>query len=324
MTFKNKVILITGGTGSWGRELAAQLLKKKVKEIKILARNEFNQVDMKRKFNDSRIKIEIGDVRDYGKLKFACKGVDYVFHLAAIKHVPLAEDFPYEAIKTNINGTRNIIRASIDCGVKIMVDVSTDKAVSPINTYGMTKAIGEKLTLNASRLSDNTKFMVVRGGNVLGTAGSVVPFWIDQIKRFNKITITDKKMTRYFLTLSEAIKLLFVAIESKKNGGLFVMKVPSCKIIDLAEVLKDHYGNKDTKIEIMGIRPGEKLNEVLISKHETPNAYKYGKNYYLINLDINKPIKKLKKVTFKEYNSTQNAMNKKQIKELLKKGGFLV
>ncbi|KKN13903.1 hypothetical protein LCGC14_1001720 [marine sediment metagenome] len=324
MTFKNKIILITGSSGSWGTELITQLLKTKVKEIRGLARGEFNQVKSTRKFKDPRFKIIIGDIRDYGKLKFACRKVDYVFHLSALKHVPICEDFPYEAIKTNINGTRNLVRAAIDNKVKIVVDVSTDKAVLPINTYGMTKAIGEKLTLNASRLSDNTKFMVVRGGNVLGTAGSVVPFWIDQIKRFNKITITDKKMTRYFLTLSEAIKLLFVAIESKKNGGLFVMKMPSCKIIDLAEVLKDHYGNKDTKIEIMGIRPGEKLNEVLISKHETPNAYKYGKNYYLINLDINKPIKKLKKVTFKEYNSTQNAMNKKQIKELLKKGGFLV
>ena len=281
--FKDKIILITGGTGSWGQELTKQLLQFDVKEISILARNEFNQVSMKRKFNDPRLKIEIGNVRDYGKLKFACKNVNYVFHLSALKHVPICEEFPYEAIKTNIEGTRNIIRASIDNEVEKVIDVSSDKAVLPINTYGLTKAIGEKLILNALRIGSKTKFICIRGGNVLGTAGSVVSFWIDQIKRFNKITITDKKMTRYFLTLPEAIKLLFVAMKSNINGALFVMKMPSCKIIDLAKVMIEHYGNKDTKIKEIGIRPGEKIDEVLVSKHESPYTYKYGDNYYLIS-----------------------------------------
>jgi len=322
--FKGKIILVSGGTGSWGQELTKQLLQFDVKQIKILARNEFNQVSMKRKFNDPRIKIEIGNVRDYGKLKFACKGVNYVFHLSALKHVPICEEFPYEAIKTNINGTRNIIRASIDNEVELVVDVSSDKAVLPINTYGMTKAIGEKLMLNASKLSEKTKFMVVRGGNVLGTAGSVVPHWIDQIKRFNKISVTSKEMTRYFLTLPEAIKLLFVAMRSGINGGLFVMKMPSCKLIDLAEVMKEYYGNKDTKIEIMGIRPGEKIDEVLISKHETSNAYEYGKNYYLITNEADSANNiGYKKTTLEEYNSYQKLMTKEEIKELLKRGGYL-
>ncbi len=323
MNFKNKIILVDGSSGSWGTELITQLLEKGVKEVRGLARGEFNQVTLERKFNDSRLKIIIGDVRDYGKVKWACKDVDYVFHLSAMKHVPICEDFPYEAIKTNINGTRNVVRAAIDNNVKLVVDVSTDKAVEPINTYGMTKAIGEKLTLNASKLNSKTKFMVVRGGNVLGTAGSVVPFWIDQIKRFNKVTITDENMTRYFLTLPEAIKLLFVAMRSQRNRGLFVMNMPACRITDLAKVVIKYYGNKSTKIEVTGIRPGEKLDEVLISKHEVHQAYEYGKDYYLINLDADKTIKKLKKVTFKEFNSAENLMDDKEIEELLRKGGYL-
>lgn len=318
---KNKIILITGGTGSWGQELTKQLLEFDVKQVRILARNEFNQVSMKRAFNDPRLKIEIGNVRDYGKLKFACKNVNYVFHLSALKHIPICEEFPYEAIKTNINGTRNIIRASIDNEVEKVIDVSSDKAVLPINTYGMTKAIGEKLILNALKIESKTKFMCIRGGNVLGTQGSVVPFFINQIKRFNKITITDEKMTRYFLTLPEAIKLLFVAMKSDMNGALFVMKMPSCKIIDLAEVIIEYYGDKNTKIEEIGIRPGEKLNEVLVSKHEVLNTYEYNNKYYLIS---HKHLSHLyKKVEFKEYNSATNLMNKKEIQDLLKRGDYL-
>ena len=248
--FDNKRVLVTGGSGSWGNELITQLLETKVKEIISYARGEFNQVSLQRKFNDPRLKIVVGDVRDYGELKHACKDIDIVFHLAALKHVPVCERQPYEAIKTNINGTRNIVRASIECNVKKVIDVSSDKAVLPINTYGMTKAVGEKLTLNASTLGSKTQFMCIRGGNVLGTNGSVVPLFINQIKRYNKITITDGKMTRYFLTLPEAIKLLFVATKSDINGGLFVMKMPACKIADLADVMIKRYGNKETKKKI--------------------------------------------------------------------------
>ncbi len=321
--FDNKTVLVIGSSGSWGTELISQLLKTNVKEIRGMARGEFMQVSLKRKFNDPRLKIIIGDVRDYGKVDFACKNVDIVFLLSAIKHVSIAEEFPYECIKTNINGTRNVVRASINNNVKIVVDVSSDKACLPINLYGMTKAVGEKLILNGAKLESKTKFMVIRGGNVLGTNGSVVPLWIDQLERFHKITITDKKMTRYFLTLPQAIKLLFVAMKSGINGGLFVMKMPSCKMIDMAKVIIDHYVTENvTEIEEIGIRPGEKIDEVLLSKHETPNAYEYGDNYYLVSTDPSL-VKKYKKTTLEEYNSFQKLMTKKEIRELLKRGGYL-
>ena len=321
----NKRILIFGGSGSWGQELITQLLKTNVKEIISFARNEYRQVSLKRYFNDSRLKIMIGDIRDYGKVDFACRNIDIVFLLSAIKHIPIAEEFPYECIKTNINGVRNVIRASINNKVKKVVDVSSDKACLPINVYGLTKAVGEKLILNGAKLSNDTKFMVIRSGNVLGTAGSVLELWIDQIKRFNKVTITNKEMTRYFLTLSEAIKLLFTAVESDINGGLFVMRMPSCKLINLAEVLIEYYGNKDTKIETIGIRPGEKLDEVLVSKHETSNAYEYGKNYYLITINPDWTVRYQKTLnkTLAEYNSYQRLMTKEEIKELLRKAGYL-
>jgi len=321
--FDDKIILAVGGSGSWGMELITQLLNTNVKEIRSYARNEFTQVSLQRHFNDSRLKIIIGDVRDFGELKHACQNVDIVFHLAAIKHVPIAEKQPYEAIKTNINGTRNAIRAAIECGVEKFIDVSSDKAVLPINTYGMSKALAEKLTLNASTLKSKTQFMVIRGGNVLGTAGSVVPFWIDQIKRFNKISITDERMTRYFLTLPDAIKLLFTATNSDINGSLFVMKMNACKLIDLADVMIDCYGNSDTKKEIIGIRACEKIHEILVSEYESPNAFNYTDNYYLI---MDKPTPKIitcyDKVDFIQYTSNDKLMNKKEIKSLLKKGNF--
>ncbi len=321
--FDNKVVLVIGSSGSWGNELIKQLLETNVKEIRGMARGEFAQVSLKRKFNDPRLKIIIGDVRDYNKIDSSCRGVDIVFLLSALKHVPICEDFPYEAIKTNINGTRNVVRACIANHVEKCIDVSSDKACLPINLYGMTKAVGEKLILNGARLGSNTKFMVVRGGNVLGSQGSVVPFWIDQIKRFKKVSITDKIMTRYFLTLPEAIKLLFTAVRSEINGGLFVMKMPSCSILDMAEVTIDHYAKgQEIKIEEIGIRPGEKIDEVLVSKHEALNTYDYGKDYYIIT---EKPTWEFRydKVTFKEYNSATNLMSKYAIKDLLQRGGFL-
>lgn len=319
---KNKRILITGGTGSWGYVLVKQLLTLNPKQIVIYSRNEFNQVQMCREFNNKKLKFMIGDVRDYGKIDFACKNVDYVFHLAALKHVPIAEEFPYEAIKTNINGTRNIIRAAINNDVKKVIDVSTDKACAPLNTYGLTKAVGERLILNASQISDKTKFMCIRAGNVMGTAGSVIPLFIDQIKKYNEITITDKRMTRYFISLHEAISLLFVAINSKITGSLFVMKMPACRLIDLAQVLIDYYGNDMTRIIKTGIRPGEKLEEVLVSKYEVLDTYEYNDTYYLIYLQSNKKLK-LKKVSFPEYSSSTYLLTKKEIKQLLNKGGFL-
>jgi FlaA1/EpsC-like NDP-sugar epimerase len=311
--------LITGGSGSWGNELTKQLLETNPEEIRIYSRNEFAQVSMQRRFNDKRLNFVIGDVRDFHSLLLATRGIDIVYHLAALKHIPICEDFPDEAIKTNIQGTQNVIKASCENRVKKVVDISTDKAANPLNLYGMTKAIGEKLIILANGKSD-TQFTCIRGGNVLGSNGSVVPHFIDQIKRFNKVTITNSKMTRYFLTLSEAIKLIFVASSVDMPGSLFVMRMPSCRIVDLAKVLIEHYGDETTKIEEMGIRQGEKLHEVLLTEYETPNAYVYNSDYYVVyNKEIDLP-----KFPLKQYTSNgQVLLTKLEIKEMLNKGGFL-
>ena len=313
-----KRILITGGTGSWGNELTKQLLEQDAK-ITIYSRNEFAQVSMERKFNDKRLNFIIGDIRDFDSLSSAFRGIDIVYHLAALKHIPICESFPAEAIKTNVIGTQNVIKAAIENKVKKVVDISTDKAANPLNLYGMTKAIGEKLIIHANSQS-STQFTCIRGGNVLGSNGSVVPHFIDQIKRFNKVTITNREMTRYFLTLSEAIKLIFVASSVELPGSLFVMKMPSCRIVDLAKVLIKHYGDETTKIEEMGIRQGEKLHEVLLTEYETPNAYEYNSNYYVVyNKELDLP-----KFQFKQYTSdSQPLLTGDEIKEMLDKGGFL-
>jgi len=282
---KDQVVLITGGTGSWGNELTKQLLEKDVKQIRIFSRGELAQVLMERKFKDPRIKFIIGDVRELYALKDACKGVDTIFHLAALKHVPVCEKYPWEAVRTNIEGTRNVIEAAIYCNVDKVIDVSSDKAVSPLNLYGMTKAVGEKLIIQANERSEHTKFICIRGGNVLGSNGSVVPHFLNQIHSGEGyVTITDDRMTRYFLTLSEAISLLFVAAESDIPGAVFVMKMPACTILDLAWVLLLEEGNPGQAVKSIGIRQGEKLHEVLISREEAPYSYNWGPDYFIIDL----------------------------------------
>jgi len=277
--FKDKVILITGGTGSWGNELTRQLLEKNPNKIIIYSRGELGQVKMQRDFNNPKIKFTIGDVRDKEQLIKSAIGVDYIFHLAALKHVPICEEQPDEAIKTNIIGTQNVIAAAKANNVIKVIDVSTDKAVDPFNFYGMTKAVGERLIINANLDTEKTRFVCIRGGNVLGTNGSVVPFFIDQIKRFKTIFITDKEMTRYYMTQKEAINLLFKAAENSLGGETFVMKMPACKVIDLAEVLIDETTKEKISIKETGCRPGEKIHECLISRHKAPSAYKYDDNY---------------------------------------------
>ena len=326
--FTEKRILITGGSGSWGNELTKQLLENNPKEIIIYSRGELAQVNMERKFQDKRIKFVIGDVRDYETLKRSMKGVDYVYALAALKHVPVCENQPQEAIKTNIMGTTHLVNSAIKYKTKKFIDVSTDKAVAPTNLYGFTKAAGEKIVIQANNLSRHTSFICIRGGNVLGSNGSVVPLFIDQIKRFNKITLTSGDMTRYFLTLSEAISLLFKASECASGGETFVMNMPSFYIHTLAEVLIDHYGDASTMIETIGLREGEKLHEVLVSEHESPRAYVYDKDYYVImpELKINKDYEYVtnhSKVTFKEFSSAANVKDKEYLKDLLDRGGFL-
>jgi FlaA1/EpsC-like NDP-sugar epimerase len=325
--FNNKRIFISGATGSWGQTLTAMLLKHyDPKEIICFSRGELQQVLMQRKFHDPRLKFIIGDVRDYESVRFATKGVDVVFHLAALKHVPICEDHPQEAIKTNITGTSNIVNAAIENRIKKVIDVRTDKAVEPVNLYGMTKSVGEKLIIQANDLTDYTKFVCIRGGNVMGSNGSVIPYFIEQIKAGGPITITDLEMTRFFLTLEEAISLLFKATEDSIGGETFVMNMPACYIRDIADVLIDEYGN--VEIKEIGGRPGEKLDEMLISKHESPLSYCYDKNYFVIlpakaNDNLTTKYKNLKKFTHQEFSSKTFIMNKKEIKEMLKKGKFI-
>lgn len=325
--FKDSRILITGGTGSWGQTLTRMLLENyDIREIICFSRGELQQVLMKRKFNNNKIKFIIGDVRDYEAVKFAMRNVDYVFHLAALKHVPICEDEPQEAIKTNITGTTNVINAAIENKVKKVIDVSTDKAVEPVNLYGMSKAVGEKLIIQANLLSDYTKFVCIRGGNVMGSNGSVIPFFIDQIKNGGPVTITDSRMTRFFLTLEEAIHLLFKASENSIGGETFVMNMPACYIKDLAKELMTVYG--EVEITETGARPGEKLDEVLISKHESPLTYCYDENYFVIlpssasGIILDK-YSHLEKFPFDEFSSKTKMLKQPQLKEMLSKGKFI-
>ena len=320
--YNGKTILVTGGTGSWGTELTKQLLNHSPKEIRIFSRGEFAQVNMKRNFNSHILKFVIGDVRDYEALDAACKGVDFVFHLAALKHVPICEEQPTEAIKTNITGTHNLIKAALANSVQKVIDVSTDKACLPLNVYGMSKAIGERLIQDAGKQSTTTKFIVIRGGNALGSNGSVVPFFIESIKKTNTVPITSSEMTRFFITLSEAVSLLFTAAASNISGALFVMNMPACRIIDLADVLIDCYGNTATTIKVVGTREGEKIHEKLISEQEATNAYIYNDTYYVV-VPSTHDDHTGEKVKFAEFTSNDNLMSKQEIFNMLNKGGFL-
>ena len=325
--FNGKRIFVSGATGSWGQTLIRMLLANyNPAEIVCFSRGELQQVLMQRKFQDPRLKFVIGDVRDYEAVRFAMKDTDIVFHLAALKHVPICEDHPQEAIKTNITGTSNIVNAAIENGVDKVIDVSTDKAVEPLNLYGMTKSVGEKLIIQGNDLSTHTKFVCIRGGNVMGSNGSVIPYFIEQIKSGGPVTITDLNMTRFFLTLEEAITLLFKAAEDSVGGETFVMNMPACYIRDIADVLMETYGQVELK-EI-GSKPGEKLDEMLISKHEAQLSYYYDKNYFVIlpvkqNSDLTAKYSSLKKYDQEEFSSKTFIMNRDEIKQMLTKGKFL-
>ena len=326
--FNNSRILITGATGSWGQTLTKMLLEKyDVEEIICFSRGELAQVMMKRKFkNNPKLKFIIGDVRDFNAVYNSTKNVDYIFHLAALKHVPVCEENVQETIKTNIDGTINVVNAAIENKVKKVIDVSSDKAVEPINLYGMTKSVGEKTIVQANNLSDYTKFVCIRGGNVMGSSGSVIPLFIDQIKAGGPLTITHKEMTRFFLTLEEAINLLFKASIDSIGGETFVMNMPACYISDLADVLMEKYG----KVDILetGIRPGEKLDETLISHHESKLSFCYDENYFLtLPVGYNQKLairyQELQPFPYEEFSSKTKILNKKEIKEMLQKGNFV-
>ncbi|MCU7741454.1 polysaccharide biosynthesis protein [Priestia megaterium] len=327
--FNNQIILVTGGTGSWGHELVKQLLTYKPKEIRIFSRNESNQFKMKQEFdNNPKLRFLIGDIKEKDTLIEACQGVDYIFHLAALKHVPVCEEQPIEALKTNVNGTKNVIDAAIQCNVHKVVYISTDKASNPVNFYGMTKAMGERLIIHANTFNTKTRFVCIRGGNVLGTNGSVIHIFKKQIKEKGKIGITDVEMTRFFLAIEDAIKLVFKAVSESIGGEIFVMKMPSCKIVDLADVLVNSSHTENIEFEILGIRPGEKIHELLISEYEAKQTISYDEKYFVILPSVppkylNEHYSQYKLINLSNYNSSKGLMTKDEIEKMLKKGRFI-
>ena len=293
--FKDKVLLITGGTGSFGNAVLNRFLKTDIGEIRIFSRDEKKQDDMRHDFQArmpevaNKIKFYIGDVRNKSTLKYAMKGVDYVFHAAALKQVPSCEFFPMEAVKTNVIGTDNTLDAAIDAGVKCVICLSTDKAAYPINAMGITKAIEEKIAVAKSRLSGDTKICCTRYGNVMCSRGSVIPLWIDQIRKGNPITLTEPKMTRFIMSLEEAVDLVLFAFEHGKNGDILVQKAPACTIQTQAEAVCELFGGKKEEIKVIGIRHGEKMYETLLTKEEAAKAIDMG-NFYAVpadNRDLN-------------------------------------
>ena len=293
--FKDKTLLITGGTGSFGNAVLNRFLRTDIGEIRIFSRDEKKQDDMRHDFQArmpevaGKIKFYIGDVRNKSTLKYAMKGVDYVFHAAALKQVPSCEFFPMEAVKTNVIGTDNVLDAAIDAGVKCVICLSTDKAAYPINAMGITKAIEEKVAIAKSRYSGGTKICCTRYGNVMCSRGSVIPLWIDQIRKGNPITLTEPRMTRFIMSLEEAVDLVLFAFEHGENGDILVQKAPACTIGTQAEAVCELFGGRKEDIKVIGIRHGEKMYETLLTKEEAAKAVDMG-NFYRVpadNRDLN-------------------------------------
>ena len=286
---KNKILLITGGTGSFGNAVLSRFLNTDhFKEIRIFSRDEKKQDDMRTRLKSTKVKFYIGDVRDYSSVEIAMRGVDYVFHAAALKQVPSCEFFPIEATKTNVFGTQNVIEAADFNKVSKVICLSTDKAAYPINAMGISKALMEKVAVAAARNCNTTTVCLTRYGNVMASRGSVIPLFVNQIKNKESITITDPKMTRFLMSLDEAVNLVLFAFENGNSGDLFVNKAPAGNIGDLAEALKEIF-NAANEIKIIGTRHGEKLYETLCTKEEMIKAEDMG-NFYRIpsdNRDLN-------------------------------------
>ena len=288
--FKDKTLLITGGTGSFGNAVLNRFLRTDIGEIRIFSRDEKKQDDMRHEYQAKwpevahKVKFYIGDVRNKSTLKYAMKGVDYVFHAAALKQVPSCEFFPMEAVKTNVIGTDNVLDAAINADVKCVICLSTDKAAYPINAMGITKAVEEKVAVAKSRVSGDTKICCTRYGNVLCSRGSVVPLWISQIKEGNPITITEPRMTRFIMSLDEAVDLVLFAFEHGTNGDILVQKAPACTIQTQAEAVCEIFGGKKEDIKVIGIRHGEKLYETLLTNEECAKAVDMG-NFYRVPAD---------------------------------------
>jgi UDP-glucose 4-epimerase len=283
--FQNKVLLITGGTGSFGNAALRRFLGSDVREIRILSRDEKKQDDMRKKFNNPRLKFYIGDVRDYQSVLNAVRGVDFIYHAAALKQVPSCEFHPMEAVKTNVLGTENVLEAAINCGVERVVCLSTDKAVYPINAMGISKAMMEKVIVAKSRSSAKTIICATRYGNVMASRGSVIPLFIHQIRTGHPITVTDPKMTRFMMTLDDAVDLVLYAFERGNPGEIFVQKAPAATTETLASALTGLLGVPEHPITVIGTRHGEKLYEVLLSREEMVSAEDLG-GYYRVPPDL--------------------------------------
>lgn len=288
--FKNKTLLITGGTGSFGNIVLERFLDTDIKEIRIFSRDEKKQDDMRRHYQNEKVKYYIGNVRDIDSLRNAMHGVDYIFHAAALKQVPSCEFFPIEAVKTNVLGTNNMLTAAIDAGVKKVICLSTDKAAYPVNAMGISKALMEKTFIAKSRTVSIEKTLIcgTRYGNVMASRGSVIPLFIQQIKNGQPLTVTDPKMTRFIMSLNEAVELVLYAFKNAEAGDIMVQKAPSCYIGDLAQALKDIF-KVENKIQVIGTRHGEKMYEVLLTKEEAAKAIDMG-NFYRVpsdNRDLN-------------------------------------
>ena len=281
----NKILLITGGTGSFGNAVLRRFLNSDISEIRILSRDEKKQDDLRKKFNNPKLKFYIGDVRDYASVLNAVRGVNLIYHAAALKQVPSCEFYPIEAVKTNVLGTENVLEAAIVCGVENVVCLSTDKAVYPINAMGISKALMEKIAVAKSRTSSTTTICVTRYGNVMASRGSVIPLFVDQIRENKDITITDPNMTRFMMTLDDAVDLVIYAFENGKPGDIFVQKSPAATIETLAHALTDLMGVADHPVNIIGTRHGEKLYEALLSREEMVAAEDMG-GYYRIPPDL--------------------------------------
>ena len=283
--FNDKILMITGGTGSFGNTVLKRFLSTDVREIRIFSRDEKKQEDMRIAFNNPKLKFYIGDVRDYDSISQAMKGVDYVFHAAALKQVPSCEFYPMEAVRTNVIGTENLMNAATANGVKRVVVLSTDKAVYPINSMGISKALAEKLMVAKARMQNagETVLCATRYGNVMASRGSVIPLFVSQLKEGKPLTVTDPNMTRFLMSLEDSVDLVLYAFKHAKQGDIFVQKAPASTVADLAQALKELF-KKDEPIRVIGTRHGEKLYESLISREEMAKAEDLG-DYYRIPAD---------------------------------------
>lgn len=285
MVIKDKTLLITGGTGSFGNAVLSRFLDSDVKEIRIFSRDEKKQDDMRKLYNSTKLKFYIGDVRDFQTVYNVTRGVDYIFHAAALKQVPSCEFHPLEAVKTNILGTENVLEAAIQCSVKHVIVLSTDKAVYPINAMGISKAMMEKVAVAKSRNAESTIINVTRYGNVMASRGSVIPLFLEQMNSGTPISITDPDMTRFMMTLDDAVNLVMYAFENGNPGEIFVQKSPAATIEILAQALAIIIGKPDHQIDIIGTRHGEKLFEALLSREEMVAALDLG-DYYCVPPDL--------------------------------------